>query len=93
MMLKFYRDGKIFKDKTEEQFLELLGKMMNTSVEQLVNAYASNREKDFRSAALKMSLALESCSGGEGSRDDASSGGLRGSESLAAEDWAESMWE
>eukprot|EP00172_Hildenbrandia_rubra_P004469 Plantae.Rhodophyta-Hildenbrandia_rubra.ctg911.p1 GENE.Plantae.Rhodophyta-Hildenbrandia_rubra.ctg911~~Plantae.Rhodophyta-Hildenbrandia_rubra.ctg911.p1 ORF type:complete len:636 (+),score=82.20 Plantae.Rhodophyta-Hildenbrandia_rubra.ctg911:3961-5868(+) len=93
MMLKFYRDGKIFKDKTEEQFLELLGKMMSTSVEQLVNAYASNREKDFRSAALKMSLALESCSGGEGSRDDASSGGLRGSESLAAEDWAESMWE
>lgn len=45
MMLQRCRENKIFKEKTEEQLLELLGKMMSASVEQLVSACASNGEK------------------------------------------------
>lgn len=51
MMLNAHRQGKIFKDDSEETFLEFLGKAMNTSVEQLKDTYASVFNEDFNSIA------------------------------------------
>ena len=64
MMLGLYRSGKVLKNKTEEQFLELLAMQMNTSVEQLTRAYVSFGERDFRESARELALAMDQTSGG-----------------------------
>ena len=89
MMLKFYRERKIFRELTQEQFLELLAKMMNTFVHQLVNAYVSNGEQDFRGAAKEMAFALvkRSDDGKNISVEEESD-----SENSKLNDWAASMW-
>ena len=66
MMLRAFRNGMILQDRTEEQFLSLLAKMMNCAPEILASNYASNCSADFRSAAAEMAAALaNSNAGGE----------------------------
>lgn len=51
MMLQAYRKGKIFKDQSEDDFLQFLAKQMNTSVEQLASTYAGDDMSDFEACA------------------------------------------
>ena len=64
MMLRAFRNGMILADRTEEQFLSLLAKMMNCTPEILASSYASNCSADFRSAAAEMAAALANPGGG-----------------------------
>ena len=84
MMLGLYRSGKVLKNKTEEQFLELLAMQMNTSVEQLTRAYVSFGERDFRESARELALAMDQTSGGNCLEGADESGG--------ACDWARRVW-
>lgn len=59
MMLNAHRQAKIFKDESEEMFLEFLGKAMNTSVEQLKDTYATVLNEDFNSIANAMCESLQ----------------------------------
>ena len=58
MMLQAYRRGNIFKEKSEQEFLEFLAKAMNTSVEQLAGTYAGNDMSDFESCARELTSFL-----------------------------------
>jgi hypothetical protein len=41
-----FKQGRIFSNKTEQEFLDILAKIMNTSVEQLESTYIAAREMD-----------------------------------------------
>ena len=58
MMLQAYREGNIFKEKSEKEFLEFLAKAMNTSVEQLAGTYAGNDMSDFEHCARELTSFL-----------------------------------
>lgn len=49
-----YQDREIFQNLSEEQFLTVVGKIMNTSVEQLKTTYIGVDRSDFAGAARKM---------------------------------------
>lgn len=59
MMLKKYRDGTIFNEKSEDEFLASLAKAMNTSVEQLSHTYAGLDRSDFHDIAKELTFAME----------------------------------
>lgn len=59
MMLKKYRDGTIFNEKSEDEFLASLAKVMNTSVEQLSHTYAGLDRSDFHDIAKELTFAME----------------------------------
>ena len=58
MMLQTYRKGRIFKQKSEAEFLEFLGKAMNTSPQQLAETYAGNDMTDFEECAREFTSVL-----------------------------------
>jgi len=59
MMLRAYRDGKIFPNSGEEEFLAILARAMNTSVEQLKSTYVACDKQDFVQSACELVSALE----------------------------------
>ena len=66
MMLQSYRQGNVFQNKSEQEFLEFLAKAMDTSVEQLASTYAGCAQSDFRNCASGMTSVLA----GLGEQDD-----------------------
>ena len=67
MMLQAYRAGQVFKELSENAFLEFLAKGMNTSVEQLAGTYAGNNMSDFEYCARELTSVLAQLDGGEAS--------------------------
>ena len=58
MMFRAHREKEIFKDLNEDMFLQELGKMMNTSIEQLKQTYISSDTTDFQETANEVARFL-----------------------------------
>lgn len=80
MMVQAFREKKLFRGKSEREFLEFLAKSMNTSVEQLASVYAGCDTNDFRSCCRELSNILEQPGGTEGIESDGEEGGTQGSQ-------------
>lgn len=70
MMMRSYKEKEIHKDMTEEEFVNHLGKCMNTSPEQLLTTYISLDTSHFEEAARKMVHALCVATGNEALKKD-----------------------
>ena len=70
MMLQLYHEGRVFKDLDEKSFLAKLGKVMNTSAEQLLTTYIGIDRCDFEDTAKKLVHVLDKYVHGEGSSSD-----------------------
>ena len=58
MMMQAYRDKRLFTDMDENTFLKVLGKIMNTSVEQLVTMYIGVDRTEFEHSARELNKVL-----------------------------------
>ena len=58
MMFRSHRAGDVFQNLNEERFLEELGKLMNTSVEQLRQTYIQSDSVDFSTTADEVAVYL-----------------------------------
>jgi len=58
MMMGAYRAQKCFKTETEEGFLTILAKQMNTSIEQLRSTYVGMDSEDFTCTTRKLVAAM-----------------------------------
>lgn len=63
MMMKAYRDGKMFREVDEDQFLQTMAKQMNASVEQLHTTYIGIGRRDYETSARNLVEALASTIG------------------------------
>ena len=59
MMMAAYRDKRLFTDLEEDSFLALLGKIMNTSVEQLMTTYIGIDRSEFEQSAMELNKVLD----------------------------------
>ena len=59
MMMKDYQAGRIFRGKSENDFLLFISKSMNTSPEQLRATYLTNDKMDYKVCARDLAAALE----------------------------------
>ena len=88
IMLHLYRREEIFSSKTEELLLEILSIMINTSVEQLRDAYISFGHRSMKGNARELVLAMQ-----QDSRDDGHE--QEGDEEVATaegREWARATW-
>ena len=70
MMFRAHRAGEVFKEMTEEHFLEELGKMMNTSIEELRQTYIHSDSVDFHTTAREVATFLGQMGGYYNSEDE-----------------------
>ena len=67
MMMAAYRDKRLFRGLDEESFLGILGKIMNTSVEQLMTTYIGVDRSEFEQSARELNRVLNLDEGTDGS--------------------------
>ena len=59
MMMAAYTDKRLFTDLEEDSFLALLGKIMNTSDEQLITTYIGIDRSEFEQSAMELNKVLD----------------------------------
>ena len=84
LMMQLHREGKVMNGKSEEMFLEHLGKLMNTSPEQLRNACVGTSGGDFRDMAREFMDAFRK------NNEDAVAEETEAMEELSK--WASGIW-
>lgn len=101
MMVDRYQKRRILRDRTEEQFLDFLSKMMNTSIEHLRSTYISTRKSEYLDVARelvsvfqsqedreKRDMEMDPCEDKDGSNENVHQGGGNLEQDLFSSFWA-----